>query len=475
MKEYKNLEIQYWGLILFGEEIRDPDTEQALGELYLRHQEHLCESIYGSFTILIADREKKQLLALRSEYGSPTDLYFHWNGSEYEMSPALSAVLTRKGTVERNDEANLSFFSQHGFPPGLTTLIRDVYRVPPGTYVRLTNRDQMIQSGPVRTKMGRAYTTNEAKERYPILLRAAVKEYIGKAEKIGISLSGGFDSNFLLWQLNKLELPIDAFTVGGKTGRNEISKAEISAGCYQNVCLHSHVVDGSTLLQLEEIVWKLEGSVYERGIFLQYELAKSAHLQEIQKIVAGEGADQIMNENYCLWDSVNPFRSGDIWHETPDIALRNLVLPKSAKMLHAFGVQGCYPYLHPEMVSCFRALAKLNGTTKAFHTETVRSTVDRRIAEILENVGGATFISTLFEDLDEDEIARRGWTLPNPERLAEEHPPETVKRILSDSIKALYLETFFEIMTSPERRDACSARYAPHPAFLTAPATCISP
>lgn len=160
MKEYKNLEIQYWGLILFGEEIRDPDTEQALGELYLRHQEHLCESIYGSFTILIADRKKKQLLALRSEYGSPTDLYFHWNGSEYEMSPALSAVLTRKGTVERNDEATLSFFSQHGFPPGLTTLIRDVYRVPPGTYVRLTNRDQMIQSGPVRTKMGRAYTTN---------------------------------------------------------------------------------------------------------------------------------------------------------------------------------------------------------------------------------------------------------------------------------------------------------------------------
>ena len=67
---------------------------------------------------------------------------------------------------------------------------------------------------------------------------------------------------------------------------------------------HTALTDKDTLSTLPDLVWRLEGAVYEVGNFLQYELNRTLAENGVKRIFCGECADQVLHEDYLQKDRI---------------------------------------------------------------------------------------------------------------------------------------------------------------------------
>ena len=87
-------------------------------------------------------------------------------------------------------------------------------------------------------------------------------------EEIALALSGGYDSNCILYEIKKAkpEQRVNAFSVGGVNGVDETGIACEIASYYKNTEYKTSKVTPKTLEHIDEIVEILEGSVYELSL-----------------------------------------------------------------------------------------------------------------------------------------------------------------------------------------------------------------
>lgn len=443
-----NLKIVFWGTIVF------EDGEQTLTEtirrvalLFIQYKETAFEKISGIFSAIITDGAHYYLI--KSVIGSPVDLYFTKTKETFIISNKLCFLLDKMEQVEPCEERISDEFLKYGFLTGSATLIRNVEKIPVGKCFVIDSNGELVADYSLEIPAGKRRTEQNAMEAYPKLIRNVIERQIGNEKKIAVTMSSGYDSNYLAWNMSMIaENTLDAFCIGGKKGRNEIENAKALADMYGNVSLHTRLVDSDTLKHYPEIIWRLEGSVYERGIFLQYELAKLVAKTGYSSIIEGDGADQVMHENFYF--SERP-AAVDIWHERPDIALRYIVLPKNMKMMNSFGIKTSYPYLDNQVISCLNDLKKCNGNSKKFHKQIVSECIGKELKNRICDSGGTTHLAALLENTSIFLTKRDEWKLPSYEELRERCGERETEQILDVYFKALYLELFYKVFIDDRR------------------------
>ena len=117
---------------------------------------------------------------------------------------------------------------------------------------------------------------------------------VSPAQRAYVALSSGHDTNLLLFLLAGMHDAIRAFTVGGRLV-NEIDSTRKILASYPGCRGASRTVPASIAKSLPDIAWRLEGYVFERGVFLQYALAELLREAGGRCVVLGEGADQIVD------------------------------------------------------------------------------------------------------------------------------------------------------------------------------------
>ena len=101
-------------------------------------------------------------------------------------------------------------------------------------------------------------------------------------------LSNGYDSNLILHTIRSfINRRIHAFTIGGKKGRNEIPFVSNNLRSYNNIVHHTGIVDECIFEYFPDIVWRLDGTLYEGGVFLQYALSKLAREKGAYCMICG--------------------------------------------------------------------------------------------------------------------------------------------------------------------------------------------
>jgi asparagine synthase (glutamine-hydrolysing) len=226
------------------------------------------------------------------------------------------------------------------------------------------------------------------------------------------------------------ELTLNAVTIGGKE-INEIPEAKICAEQYDNVKHIGWLIGENRLDSFPDIVWKNEGYVFERGLFLAYELAKKLEKNKTNCIFGGDCADQMLDQyrhskiQKLKGEIKNLFRGsviGDIFYvfvkkESPEKSktgrilkqfkkhlphvrydlVFDYILKKNGLMLNAAGVQVLYPFLNKETKVISKALGKLNSGKQFYKTE-VKKFLGREKSKHIQKVGGSTDIEFLFEN-----------------------------------------------------------------------------
>ncbi|UCG44780.1 MAG: hypothetical protein JSV58_05130 [Candidatus Bathyarchaeota archaeon] len=242
----------------------------------------------GSFTLGIWDSKKKRLIIVNDRYGlNPT--YYAAHDGILAFAPEIKGILEIDGFPRvLNKEAVADFFS-FGYPLGDKTFLEGVRVLPPASICTAKGRDASfsIKSYWDFQFQEEPMDVRDAVLEFNRLLRKAVRVRANKEERLGLALSGGFDSRALLAAMDaNLHSQILAFTFGAKGTNDE----RISRIISDELGLQHRLFDVSASQyreSAEKVVYITDGMYLGWGAYLAYQRLKK-HVDII--FVGSEGS-----------------------------------------------------------------------------------------------------------------------------------------------------------------------------------------
>lgn len=396
-------EVYLYGKIHWGQNNIDG---KLLWDSYKRYGNNLTEQIAGIYILIIYDKRRKALQVFQDRTTSSLTLYYTTFDSKVFLGTSLKWLLKESGMDRKINDAVLEDFLVNGFIYGKETLIKNVYKI--GAFTSILLQKDKIEEVAVKY-FADNLSKGEALDKWEGALSNAISHSFADKEEINLPLSSGYDSNYIAYIASKnANKAIHAYSVGGKFGKNELPMVEENVSAYRSMTLSTTLTDELTLLNLPDIVWRLEGAVYEVGIFLQYELAKLVYQSGKKSLICGECADQVMNHHYLDDERIFVPSKKDMpiyyeFSEYPYIFGSYLILKKNGIMSNSFGIETEYPYLDEEFVSIAHSLKDINQKDKRIHIAICREQLPTAVIKNIAKTGGATDFHSLFAckaDLD---------------------------------------------------------------------------
>lgn len=357
----------------------------------------------GLFLAVVCYQNK--LYCFADSTTSPWVLYYTRTNGKFYYATSLKLLLKSSGIARRMNLTAAKGFLKNGIVRGNQTLVENVYKLDVGELLIAGN-------GEVHKKqLQYAGVTHAAPSDLIPALRQSVNSYAKNQKNIYMPLSGGFDSNLILDTLTKSSHTIDAFTIGGETGKNEIPSVQKNVASYQNVTHHTGAADRSLFKKLPEIIWRLDGYVFERGIFLQYLLAQLVKENGGEMMICGECSDEHQHLLYQHeWkrlrsEPVSPLEVMD-WMYQPYTWGNFVVMKKSALMLNSFGIRACYPFATKHFTDVAGALGKENLDGKKLYKRLLKDELPAALYDSLQQAGGSTSIEAVIDDEERASMAR---------------------------------------------------------------------
>lgn len=362
------------------------------------------------FIAVAFDRQSNVLHIFSDLFSSEFNLYYTVRDNRFYYSSSLKWLL-KISEIERTFDRNgVDEFLINGFIPGENTLIKGVKKLTSGVEIVVDKDGVRYEkiSAPA-TKISNA----EAKNNLLKALQDRIKACAGNNGNIDMPVSGGYDSNLILNTLaNLTDRKIRTFSVGEDRETSEIVRVRQNMKFYENAELNEFIVSDDLFDCYTDMVWRLDGCVFESGIVLQYALAKAAREKNVRDLICGEYADQLMNKNFekdrkkKLLKKYRPFQQFT-YLENPFVTGSMIILKKSAVMLNSFGITGHYPFASESLTPFSKALAAENGTNKKYYISQCKKVFPKEIVNNIAKEGGTTTNQAFLSEEKYEELREK--------------------------------------------------------------------
>uniref|UniRef100_E1TKB9 asparagine synthase (glutamine-hydrolyzing) n=1 Tax=Burkholderia sp. (strain CCGE1003) TaxID=640512 RepID=E1TKB9_BURSG len=271
------------------------DSEIAM-HLYRRHGVRGLKQLRGEFAILVYDRLRNTMFAVRDRIGVKPLYYAEHDGAFYfgsEVKALVAAGLPARWDLE--SYANRSFILRDG------TLFNGIRSVRPGTFLLadgggLQEKTYWDWPFPAANDVDHEQTEESMIERVRDAVKEAVQLRLHADVPVGVSLSGGLDSSAMLGLATELAgKPLHAFHLSfeGAEGYDERRYAEIAAK-HNNAELHVLSIKPDDLADhFEDALWHTEIPFSNAHSIAKYMLCKFIQSKGMRAVVTGEGADEV--------------------------------------------------------------------------------------------------------------------------------------------------------------------------------------
>lgn len=349
----------------------------------------------GTYLLMVYDENDKTLRVFQDFLNGPLAVYYAQAKDKVYIDTSLKHLLARSGLRPAINRAAAAQFMRHGAVMGQDTLLEGVYKLAPLRALAVKEAPRQYPVSYCVEPVG----LEQAKSRWEEVLTDSICACARGRGEVSMPLSSGYDSNYILYALHRhTPLPINLYSLGARRGVSELDVVKGNAACYPRAHLKTGYTGPETLTHFEDMVWRLEGAVFEAGIFLQYELARLMGGDHRACAVCGECADQLMHQDFSLENRAQfPDPRCACIAQDPYAYGAAIVVKKSGIMLNSFDVEGRYPYVDLRLAALCKALRPVNKKGKLYHKSVCRARLPARVLRYIAKVGGSTSLHSLFD------------------------------------------------------------------------------
>lgn len=275
----------------------DTDTEILIHGFEQWGLAGLLKRINGMFAFCIYDRKNKTSYLIRDRIGKKP-LYYYKTQSYVAFASEAKAFFKLPEFKFNIDSGAFTLFMGFPYlPDNNATLIKEVHKVPPGSYLEISAgaiKKPVVYWQLPAEKSELAFET--AKEKMEELLIDAVTKRLIADVPVGILLSGGLDSSLIT-------------ALAGKYSNKQITTINIS---FKDSCIDEreyarlvakhcntnhtevHLNVSNVYREFKKSIWIYDDlSTTDGGLFSEYLLAKKVRDAGIKVALVGEGADEV--------------------------------------------------------------------------------------------------------------------------------------------------------------------------------------
>lgn len=163
---------------------------------YQKWGEKLFNKLNGDFAFVLYDTKEKIYIATRDALGVNA-LYYTYKNDQYYFSDDIDILLMQSQREKAPCEKSLKSMLLFNEVAYEETMYKEIYRVPPGHYLRIhnNNKDILRYWFPEKITISYEYTLNDAIEQFNILFKNAIENRVSNDERTAYELSGGLDSS----------------------------------------------------------------------------------------------------------------------------------------------------------------------------------------------------------------------------------------------------------------------------------------
>lgn len=366
-------------------------------------KESFTEKVNGIYICMFYDKINKTMSVFHDRTTSSATFYYAEKDEKVYFSTSLKSVLVDSGIERKLNNNVIEEFITNGFIYGKETLCENIFKLEAFKSLFISNSGIEIKKSEYSVK---EMSKGEALNGFNSALENAVKKCIIDKNNVSLPLSGGYDSNYIAHIVSDNNCKnVTAFSIGGKFGKSELPIVESNIKYYNGFGLKTALTKDDTLQNFPDIVWRLEGSVYEVGLFLQYELASLVKNSGKKSLICGECADQVFNKFYFCKDRLFPEKKNEPTYyefsEYPYIFGSFVILKKNGILANSFGIETFYPFLDNDVLDVAKPLGEINGKDKRVHVANCNERFKKEVLGNMKKVGGSTDCHSLFNSKEE--------------------------------------------------------------------------
>lgn len=202
-------------LILKGHQFSIDNDPEFIIHLFEEYGEQCVHKLNGSFTLVIWNEKSQKLMILNDRYGL-RPLYYALHDECLLFGSEVKSILQDETFERIVDDKTVAEFFSYGYIVGNKTLFREIKLIPPASMIT-------YEKGQISIEKYWDFKFKEEYEDYPEdyyvkessrLIMQAVKRQMKGNHRIGVPLSGGFDSRTIVASIDKEHYPIHTFTFG---------------------------------------------------------------------------------------------------------------------------------------------------------------------------------------------------------------------------------------------------------------------
>lgn len=261
---------------------------------YQKEGVNAVKKIDGDFTLFII--EKNKISVIRDRHGVGCQVFY---SDKFLTSNLLDFTKLPDFECKPNVEALFTFLSI-GFIPSPMSSLEGVKKLTAGNVLTIENGKLTVtELYPVTDFLAKTNTCklsiDEATEEYEQLHKQAINQRIKGETKVGLLLSGGYDSGGNISALRDIyDGDVTSFSIGFKNNQwTELPLAKILSERY-NSNHYDYEIDGSEIMDLPQIISSTGDPFQEGGLLVNYtamELVKKSG-ENPGLILGGDGNDQ---------------------------------------------------------------------------------------------------------------------------------------------------------------------------------------
>lgn len=263
-------------------------------ESYILDGVESLKSVDGDYLIIFA--ESRKTVVVRDRHGVGSQFFY----TEKYFSNSLTAFCNLSDFACTPDTDSLKTFLSIGYIPSPQTALEGVLKLKAGcVLVCAEGRKEIVDLYPSEEYMSKVSTTDlsldEAIHEYEQLHKAAISSRINGASKVGLLLSGGYDSGGNISALRDVyQGDVVSYSIGFKNNPwTELPLAKILSQRY-NSRHYEYEIDGSEILQLPHLIGITGDPFQEGGLMVNYTAMRLVQLsgESPDVILGGDGNDQ---------------------------------------------------------------------------------------------------------------------------------------------------------------------------------------